>query len=61
MKTIFNKFDQLKLGHKLHQLQKRYNRAESNGYTDKMADYARRIDELQVKLRNIKGHKNNDL
>lgn len=61
MKRIFNKFDQLKLGYKLHQLQKRYNRAESNGYTDKMDDYARRIDELQVKLRNIKGHKNNDL
>ena len=61
MKKILRKWDRFKLGHKLHQLQKRYNRAESNGYTDKMADYARRIDELQVKLRNIKGHKNNDL
>ena len=59
MKRIFNKIDQLKLGHKLHKLQKRYKRAEENGYTEKMNTYARRIDELQIKLRNIKGNNNN--
>ena len=59
MKRIFNKIDQLKLGHKLHQLQKRYKRAEENGYTEKMNMYARRIDELQIKLKNIKGNNNN--
>ena len=57
MKRILTKFDQLTLGHKLHQLQKRYKRAEMNGYTEKMESYARRIDEIQIKLRNIKGNK----
>jgi len=55
MKKLLNKFDALKLGHKLHQLQKRYNRAQSNGYTSKMEEYARRIEELQEKLKHIKG------
>lgn len=58
MKKILNKFDQIKLGHKLHQLQKRYKRARLNGYTEKMNDYLRRIEELQEKLRHIKGDKN---
>lgn len=58
MKKILNKFDQIKLGHKLHQLQKRYKRAQSNGYVEKMDDYLRRIEELQEKLRHIKGDKN---
>jgi len=31
MKRIFNKWDRFKLGHKLHQLQKRYGRAINNG------------------------------
>ncbi len=57
MKKILDKFDQLRLGHKLHQLQKRYKRARLNGYSDKMENYARRIDELQEKLRHIKGDK----
>lgn len=57
MKKILNKLDQIKLGHKLHQLQKRYKRARLNGYSDKMDDYARRIQELQEKLRHIKGDK----
>jgi hypothetical protein len=57
MKKILNKLDQIKLGHKLHQLQKRYKRARLNGYSDKMDDYARRIEELQEKLRHIKGDK----
>lgn len=58
MKRILEKLDQLKLGHKLHQLQKRYKRARLNGYSDKTEEYARRIEEVQEKLRNIKGDKN---
>ena len=54
MKKLLYKLDEIKLGHKLHQLQKRYNRAEANGYTDKMEEYARRIEELQEKLKHIK-------
>jgi hypothetical protein len=55
MKKILNKFDQFRLGHKLHQLQKRYKRARLNGYSDKMESYARRIEEIQEKLKHIKG------
>ena len=54
MKRIFNKWDRLKLGHKLHQLQKRYNRAMSNGYSEKAENYNRRIQEILEKLKNIK-------
>ena len=54
MKRIFNKWDRLKLGHKLHQLQKRYNRAKENGYGEKMNQYQRRINEILEKLKNIK-------
>ena len=54
MKRIFNKWDRLKLGHKLHQLQKRYNRAKENGYDEKMNQYQRRINEILEKLKNIK-------
>jgi hypothetical protein len=57
MKKILEKLDQLKLGHKLHQLQKRYKRAKLNGYSDKMESYQRRIQEIQEKLRHIKGDK----
>jgi len=57
MKKILNKVDQIRLGHKLHQLQKRYKRARLNGYTEKMDSYKRRIEELQEKLRHIKGDK----
>lgn len=58
MKRILEKLDQFKLGHKLHQLQKRYKRARLNGYSDKTEEYARRIEEVQEKLRHIKGDKN---
>ena len=54
MKKILNKFDQVRLGHKLHQLQKRYKRARLNGYSDKMDEYARRIEEIQENLKHIK-------
>jgi division protein CdvB (Snf7/Vps24/ESCRT-III family) len=54
MKKILRKFDRFKLGHKLHQLQKRYKRARLNGYTEKMDEYKRRMDELKDKLKNIK-------
>lgn len=57
MKKILDKFDQIRLGHKLHQLQKRHNRAKTNGYIDKQDAYARRIEEIQEKLRHIKGDK----
>ena len=39
------------LGHKLHQLQKRYKRARLNGYTEKQDEYKRRIEEVQEKLK----------
>ncbi len=55
MKRILEKIDQIKLGHKLHQLQKRYKRARLNGYSDKIEDYRRRIEEIQEKLKHIKG------
>jgi hypothetical protein len=54
MKRIFNKWDRLKLGHKLHQLQKRHNRAMNNGYSEKAAGYNKRIKEILEKLKNIK-------
>lgn len=57
MKRILEKIDQFKLGHKLHQLQKRYKRARLNGYSDKTEEYARRIEEVQEKLKHIKGDK----
>lgn len=55
MKRILEKIDQFKLGHKLHQLQKRYKRAMLNGYSAKTEDYQRRIQEIQEKLKHIKG------
>jgi len=54
MKKVLYKWDRFKLGHKLHQLQKRYKRARLNGYTDKQAEYKRRINEIQEKLKLIK-------
>lgn len=57
MKKILNKFDEVRLGHKLHQLQKRYKRALLNGYKSKIDDYFRRISEIREKLRHIKGDK----
>ena len=55
MKRLLDKWDVYKLGHKLHQLQKRYKRARINGYENKQADYPRRIEEIQEKLKHIKG------
>ena len=55
MKKLLDKWDAIKVGHKLHQLQKRYKRARINGYDDKQADYRRRIEEIQEKLKHIKG------
>jgi len=54
MKHIFNKWDRFRLGHKLHQLQKRYKRARLNGYEEKAEMYRRRINDITEKLRNIK-------
>jgi hypothetical protein len=54
MKRILDKWDKFRLGHKLHQLQKRYKRARLNGYEDKAQMYKRRIDDITDKLRNIK-------
>jgi hypothetical protein len=54
MKRILNKWDEIRLNHKLHQLQKRYKRARLNGYTEKMDEYMRRIEEIQEKLKHIK-------
>ena len=59
MKKLLDKWDAIKLGHKLHQLQKRYKRARVNGYGDKQADYRRRIEEIQEKLKHIKGGRDN--
>jgi len=54
MKKILRKWDRFKLGHKLHQLQKRYKRARLNGYTEKMDEYKRRMEEVKEKLKHIK-------
>ena len=54
MKKILRKFDRFKLGHKLHQLQKRHKRARLNGYTEKMDEYKRRMEEIQDKLKHVK-------
>ena len=54
MKRLLYKWDKFRLIHKLHQLQKRYKRARLNGYTEKMDDYKRKIEEVQEKLRHIK-------
>jgi ABC-type phosphate transport system auxiliary subunit len=54
MRKILDKWDRLKLGHKLHQLQKRYSRAVKNGYKLKAEGYERRIKQILEKLKNIK-------
>jgi ABC-type phosphate transport system auxiliary subunit len=55
MKHIIEKLEKYRLTHKLHQLQKRYKRAILNGYSHKLEEYARRIAEIQEKLRHAKG------
>jgi len=55
MKKLLDKWDAIKLGHKLHQLQKRYKRARMNSYQAKQDEYRRRIEEIQEKLKHIKG------
>ena len=54
MKRLLNKWDEIRLTHKLHQLQKRYKRARLNNYQEKMDEYKRRIEEIQEKLKHIK-------
>lgn len=54
MKRILNKWDKYRLGHKLHQLQKRWSRAMQNNNTDKADKYSIRIKEIQEKLKHIK-------
>lgn len=54
MKKLFDKWDRFRLGQKLHQLQKRHNRAVQNGYKVKAEGYERRIKKLLEKLKNIK-------
>jgi len=54
MRKILRKWDRFKLGHKLHQLQKRYKRARLNGYTDKADEYKRRMEEIKEKLKHVK-------
>ena len=39
MKKLLYKWDKYKLGRRLHYLQKRLVRAESNGYDEKIAEY----------------------
>ena len=54
MKRILNKWDKYKLGRRLHYLQKRLNRAEENGYKEKIINYNRLILDVQEKLKHIK-------
>jgi hypothetical protein len=54
MKKILNRWDKYRLGHKLHQLQKRWNRAMDNGYSAKAESYRIRINEIMEKLKHIK-------
>ncbi len=52
MKRILNKYDVLKLGHKLHQLQKRLSRAIANGYPQsKIDERTRRIRRIQEEIK----------
>ena len=54
MKRISTKWDKLKLGRRLHYLQKRLHRAEENGYQDKIAKYTRYIREVREQLKHVK-------
>lgn len=54
MKRIVEHFEAARLGHKLNQLKKRYNRALKNGYKEKVEDYERRMIQLHEKLNNVK-------
>ena len=54
MKRIITKWDKLKLGRRLHYLQKRLHRAEANGYQEKIDKYTRYIKEVQEKLKHVK-------
>jgi hypothetical protein len=54
MKRILTKWDKLKLGRRLHYLQKRLHRAEENGYQDKIDQYARYIREVRELLKHVK-------
>jgi hypothetical protein len=52
MKRILNKYDVFKLGHKLHQLQKRLTRAVDNEYPqNKIDERTRRIRKLQEEIK----------
>jgi len=53
MKKIFNKFEKQKLIHKLHQLQKRLNRAIENNYSkEKVDDRLRKIKKIKEYIKN---------
>ena len=54
MKKLLYKWDKYKLGRRLHYLQKRLVRAESNGYEEKIANYKRLIKDVQEKLKHVK-------
>lgn len=54
MKKLLYKWDKYKLGRRLHYLQKRLVRAESNGYGEKISNYKRLIKDVQEKLKHVK-------
>jgi hypothetical protein len=54
MKKLLYKWDKYKLGRRLHYLQKRLIRAESNGYEEKSANYKRLIKDVQEKLKHVR-------
>ncbi len=54
MKKLLYKWDKYKLGRRLHYLQKRLVRAESNGYDEKISNYKRLIKDVQEKLKHVK-------
>jgi hypothetical protein len=54
MKKLLFKWDKYKLGRRLHYLQKRLIRAESNGYEEKSANYKRLIKDVQEKLKHVR-------
>ena len=54
MKRIVYKWDKYPVGRRLHYLQKRLQRAEANGYQEKMNQYNRLIRDVQEKLKHIK-------
>jgi hypothetical protein len=56
MKKLIDKWQAIKLGYKLHQLEKRYKRARLNGNLEKAEEYRIRIKEIHEAFKHTKGN-----